>query len=123
MPCPFCGSHNISYSVKTTGRWERKYHVAMYCKDCNCYGKRILITPTETSRYDVERNIEYKQLAIDAWNTRKPMERIIERLECQKEHSSRIYDNLKDSFYLGIQQADDNAIEIVKEEGRIECMK
>ena len=81
IPCPFCGSHNIGYSVKTTGRWERKYHVAMYCKDCNCYGKRILITPTETSRYDVERNIEYKQLAIDAWNTRKPMERILKRLE------------------------------------------
>ena len=79
--CPFCGSHNIDYSIKTTGRWERKYHVAMYCKDCNCYGKRILITPLETSRYDVERNIEYKQLAIDAWNTREPMERIIERLE------------------------------------------
>lgn len=86
VPCPFCGSHNIGYSVKTTGRWERKYHVAMYCKDCNCYGKRILITPTETSRYDVERNIEYKQLAVDAWNTRKPIEWILVKLEeCEKD--------------------------------------
>ena len=63
---------------------------------------------------------EHKQVA--EWlkelkQLRGAMERIIERLEGQKEHSSRIYDNLKDSFYLGMQQADDNAIEIVKEEG------
>ena len=78
--CPFCGSNNIDYSVKTTGRWERKYHVAMYCKDCNCYGKRILITPTETSRYDVERNTKYKQLAIDAWNDRQPIDEVIDAI-------------------------------------------
>ena len=116
-PCPFCGSHNISYSVKTTGRWERKYHVAMYCKDCNCYGKRILITPTETSRYDVERNIEYKQLAIDAWNTRKPMERILERLE---ERRDAIYpwDELETKRHLLLQNEElDIHINIVKEEG------
>lgn len=113
IPCPFCGSHNISYSVKTTGRWERKYHVAMYCKDCNCYGKRILITPTETSRYDVERNIEYKQLAIDAWNTREPMERILTRLEEGKTfYKMRSLD--QDEIEVG---AFIEAIDIVKEEG------
>ena len=122
IPCPFCGSHNIGYSVKTTGRWERKYHVAMYCKDCNCYGKRILITPTETSRYDVERNIEYKQLAIDAWNTREPMERILMRLgekmeqhhklslDEQLERSEQIIQNRQSNCFF-------NARKIVKEEG------
>ena len=79
--CPFCGGEDIGYSVKTTGRWERKYHVAMYCKDCNCYGKRVLVTPTENTRYDIERNEEYKKLAINAWNTRTPMANIVERLE------------------------------------------
>lgn len=113
IPCPFCGSHNISYSVKTTGRWERKYHVAMYCKDCNCYGKRILITPTETSRYDVERNIEYKQLAIDAWNTREPMERILTRLEEGKTfYKMRSLDQDEIEVCAFIE-----AIDIVKEEG------
>lgn len=114
IPCPFCGSHNISYSVKTTGRWERKYHVAMYCKDCNCYGKRILITPTETSRYDVERNIEYKQLAIDAWNTRKPMERILERLE---EKTNDIEIQYENNYEEGITDGIDYAMQIVEEEG------
>lgn len=122
IPCPFCGSHNISYSVKTTGRWERKYHVAMYCKDCNCYGKRILITPTETSRYDVERNIEYKQLAIDAWNTREPMERIIERLEEEERTLQDKYErNLKkeydDPFVSGRLCELECVIEIVEKEG------
>jgi hypothetical protein len=43
----------------------------MYCKDCNCYGKRVLITPVDNeSRFEVERNPKYKQLAINAWNTR-----------------------------------------------------
>ena len=79
--CPFCGGEDIVYSVKTAGRWERKYHVAMYCKDCNCYGKRVLITPTENTRYDVEHNEEYKKLAINSWNTRTPMANIVEKLE------------------------------------------
>ena len=79
LNCPFCGGENIGYSVKTTGRWERKYHVAMYCKDCNCYGKRVLVTPTENTRCAVERNEEYKKLAIKAWNTRKPMDNILEK--------------------------------------------
>lgn len=69
-PCPFCGSEKIDYSVKTCGRISGKYHVAMYCKECNCYGARVLITPKETNRCSIEKNHEYKQLAIDAWNRR-----------------------------------------------------
>lgn len=82
--CPFCGSHNIDYSIKTTGRWKRQYHLALYCKDCNCYGKRILITPAENeSRFEIERNPKYKQLAIDAWNTREPVKEIIKDIDTE----------------------------------------
>lgn len=80
-PCPFCNGENIDYSVKTTGRWERKYHVAMYCKDCNCYGKRVLITPTETNRIEIGRNPYYRQIAEDAWNTREPLQKIIREID------------------------------------------
>ena len=109
LNCPFCGGEDIGYSVKTTGRWERKYHVAMYCKDCNCYGKRVLVTPTENTRYDVEHNEEYKKLAIKAWNTRTPMANIVEKLE-------------ENSFDMSLENPDckaiwtDNAINIVKQE-------
>ena len=69
--CPFCNSNNIGYSIKTCGSYRGQYHVAMYCKDCNCYGKRTLIKPTETARWEIEKNESYKELAIQAWNTRK----------------------------------------------------
>ena len=71
--CPFCGSNNIGYSIKTMGR-NKKYHVAMYCKDCNCYGKRTIVEATTDSKYtfrsDVEKDLTFKQIAINAWNTR-----------------------------------------------------
>lgn len=108
--CPFCGGEDIGYSVKTTGRWERKYHVAMYCKDCNCYGKRVLITPTENTRYDVEHNEEYKKLAINSWNTRTPMDNIVEKLEELKEKG---YAELT---MLEVNELIDKAINIVKQE-------
>lgn len=73
MPCPFCGSHRIGYSIKTMGRRANKYHVAMYCKDCNCYGKRTIVDGKNEFRSGIEKIPEYKQLAIDAWNTRKPI--------------------------------------------------
>ena len=77
LPCPFCSSNNIGYSIKTKGIRAKKYHVAMYCKDCNCYGKRTIIDVDTDGDYafrtDVERNPEYKQIAIKSWNTREPM--------------------------------------------------
>ena len=50
----------------------------MYCKECNCYGKRTLIKPIETTRLEIEKNESYKELAIAAWNTRNPIENAIE---------------------------------------------
>lgn len=61
--CPFCGGKNI-------GVWERKTYsffpplYAVHCYDCH-YGLQELST---------------KEKAIAAWNTRKPMERIVERV-------------------------------------------
>ena len=87
-PCPFCGSNNIDYSIKTCGSYKRQYHISMYCKECNCYGKRTLIKPIETTRWEIEKNESYKELAIAAWNTRNPIENAIERIGnqiCQNE--------------------------------------
>lgn len=40
--CPFCSSDKLDISIKTSGRWERYYHVAVYCKNCHCYGPRVI---------------------------------------------------------------------------------
>lgn len=120
LNCPFCGGEDIGYSVKTTGRWERKYHVAMYCKDCNCYGKRVLVTPTENTRYDVEHNEEYKKLAIKSWNTRTPMANIVEKLEEEKKKNFEAYNKATDATdmlcYGNVVNAYGNSINIVKQE-------
>ena len=47
---------------------------------------------------------------------RKAFERVVERLEVEKEQSKNIYEALKDSYYLGMRQASENAIQILKEE-------
>lgn len=77
-PCPFCGSENIDYSIKTT---NGGYHMSMYCKECHCYGARVLIKHFENGRFLIERNETYKELAIKEWNTRKPIDKVIEQLE------------------------------------------
>ena len=79
-PCPFCGSNNIDYSIKTCGSYRGQYYIAMYCKECNCYGKRTLIKPMETTRLEIEKNESYKELAIAEWNTRNPIENAIKRI-------------------------------------------
>ena len=58
-----------------------------------------------------------KASAIKAWNTRKPMQNILERLEEQVEESATDYYDWEDISYLREKKAYQKAIEIVKEEG------
>ena len=98
--CPFCNSNNIGYSIKTCGSYRGQYHVAMYCKDCNCYGKRTLIKPTETARCEIENNESYKELAIQAWNTRKSMDNLTAQYKWERDIA------INQLEYLGIEFAE-----------------
>ena len=62
LPCPFCGGEAELYEQKHK-QYPRTYYVT--CKSCHC--------KTIESRV--------KGVAISGWNTRKPMERIVEQLE------------------------------------------
>ena len=63
LRCPFCGGEaKIDKTIANT--------VSVECTVCHASSRMILCT---------EGDIEQK--AIEAWNTRKPMERIVERLE------------------------------------------
>ena len=72
--CPFCGSDKIGFSAKVASRKrnEANFHVAAYCKDCNCYGPRILVKIKSDKNYPQlnDKTMQYK-LAADAWNNRK----------------------------------------------------
>ena len=74
LPCPFCGSTDIRYSLKITGRFDVRYHASMYCNKCHCYGARTLTTVVKNNDYKGRTTIEndetIRQKAIDKWNTR-----------------------------------------------------
>lgn len=95
--CPFCGGEAF---VAGSGHW-------IACKDCLA----------ESDFYD------YEYEAIEAWNTRKPMERIVEHLEeelklADEEKRRCVAENmLQFDSAKGYANGIYNAIEIVKEEG------
>ena len=72
-PCPFCGSSDIRYSIKTgTSNFKRIYHASWYCWDCNTYGPRVLYKPAEDiHRSTIEKDEGLKLTALELWNGRK----------------------------------------------------
>lgn len=103
LPCPFCGSDNV-------GIWHNymlRHRFEVHCYDCH-FG---------LAQSDTE------EKAIKAWNTRKPMERILERLEEMKMRYfltiANTGDEKLDAIYEEIGNAIDKAIEITKEEGGV----
>ena len=97
--CPFCGGEA---ELITTYDTEM-----VRCK--KCFGK----TQTFTGDYYDEGQM-CGMYAIPAWNTRKPMQNIVERL--REKAKEPMYQHHGDNYYVGIY----DAIEIVKEEGGIE---
>lgn len=97
--CPFCGGDNV-------GIWENR---APASKDfryyANCYDCHISLGFEKT-----------KEEAIEKWNTRKPMDRIVEQLEKELYRGMEGLEPVKVSFNFGI----NTAIEIVKAGGKNE---
>jgi Lar family restriction alleviation protein len=92
LDCPFCGGE-ARFSTED-GNW-------INCKSCGA----------ETDYF------EQREEAIKAWNTRVPMQKIVERLEEQQEESDRLYAIYFNAEDRGSYDAYSYAIEIVKEEG------
>lgn len=103
--CPFCGGEaKIDKTIANT--------VSVECTVCHASSRMILCT---------EGDIEQK--AIEAWNTRIPMQDIVERLEEQQ----KLYEKAREATgwipdkanYSGFSKAFEEAIAIVKEEGGV----
>ena len=73
LPCPFCGGE--AKIVKYCGTKIISY---VECTNCLAYmgNQRIITSSLKGKEY-----FESEEQLINAWNTRKPMERIIERME------------------------------------------
>lgn len=95
--CPFCGGDNV-------GLWNNRSASPLIQSTCevHCYDCHFGLAPSKT-----------KEEAIEAWNNRKPMDRIMERLEDNKIWSELLIYSLTHREREIIKKA----IEIVKEEG------
>ena len=103
LPCPFCGRE-----AKVSKTDEDHYQVI--CTNCPCSLGRFWFWKKED--------------AIKYWNTRKPMDRIVDRLEHEifvsYDRRSVALDNVElhlSNVYHGEIKAYSTAIRIVKEEG------
>lgn len=118
IPCPFCGGEAVIYhqSSKYTNRDGNYVH----CMECGCRTKLFECYGNTTKTHE-----DTKQEAIEAWNTRKPMERIVERLEelddlTLDQFNRSMAGTYEHDFADGKSCGLELAIEIVKEEGGIE---
>lgn len=106
--CPFCGGEAQVNERYRSGTPNRK----MYWVSCKACG--ISQQNTNVSGY------RYQSKAIDRWNRREPMNKIVEQLEeliSYNKERSRMYDGHThyDSEIMGISKA----IEIVKSGGAV----
>lgn len=106
LNCPFCGGEAEFHRtpIKSKGGWCDS--IVVRCKECEARTNRVL--------YNAEKHkndSEYEESA-KAWNTRKPMQEIVERLEDAKVCIVDDYtEEYEDMVFL------EEAIEIVKEVG------
>ena len=102
LPCPFCGKKvEIHGGVE---EWTPSFHDPdsggdPYYINCEC-GLFFSIGDCDATEL------------VNAWNTRKPMERIIEQLEESMNDAKNLWDD--DEYYTGQANAYEYAIEIVK---------
>ena len=94
--CPFCGGEaTLTNKLSKDEYGQRLWNVC-------CFG-----CANRTSSY------WDKEIAIEAWNTRKPLERVIERLEEQAEECKKYWDEFDDEDAFGGMNAYMNSIAII----------
>ena len=113
--CPFCGVDKLKIESKTKDisyRHVRQHTLSVRCNKCHARGGTVsgeignysFGTPKSEKLTTLK---ELEEKAIEAWNTRKPMQNIVERLEEYRDEAKQ----------FGLSGMLTDIIEIVKEEG------
>ena len=112
LPCPFCGGEakieweSWSEIAPTIGTYRLSVNHALDCMFVRMNG----------TNYKSEMISNSKEQLAETWNTRKPMERIVERLE-ETKNKTFVSGITYNPYEFGCCHGMDKAIEIVKEEG------
>lgn len=108
-PCPFCGRAATSSEKEGIGNMPSGWGWV----GCRCC--RVFINYSHGERGE--------KLAVEAWNNRKPMEQIVEKLEDEAELSYADFKGYAEEHDMDAEYDDDfrygmrRAIEIVRESG------
>lgn len=94
-PCPFCGGEAM---LNYFGSRPISYY-QISCSECGCRQASSI----------------HKESVINTWNTRKPIDRIVEQLEEQMNDAKNLWDD--DEYYTGKANAYEHSIEIVEAGG------
>lgn len=105
LPCPFCGGEAEVITTKT----RQGQTSSVRCSKCSC---KVTILKPAFYDGDVEKD------TVEHWNTRKPMERIVEKLEEAKGIAFLTLANtgeaMGDVVYDEVMAYLDKAVKIVK---------
>ena len=115
LPCPFCGGEaEVKFKFVTYNHDCHRTDFYVRCKKCDC----------QTGAW-----VDSEEVAGRIWNTRKPMQEILERLEDLKQHNLneaqkcsefenfQVYMNDNRGFYRDNAKCYEVAIGVVKEVG------
>lgn len=113
LPCPFCGGGTYTYTATYVENGLKRKSWLVHCKKC------ALNYPTSKNKCFTEAE------AIKKWNTRKPMQEIVERLEDSAKRCHYSEEEFKDSVvkvplsekWFSKACSYEYAIEVVKEVG------
>ena len=99
-PCPFCGAEAYTYTCTSLNHGKKVKNWLIHCKECHLNYPNFSIVDCCLTEEE----------AIKHWNTRKPIERVLGRLEERKKNSLKSCETMSDSIIYR------DAIEIIKEE-------
>ena len=120
--CPFCGGE--AKTEEHFKQWDGRYYEVTHisCRLCGCSSNTI-------SEMECKDRKKRKEEAIAAWNARRPVERILERLEEEDMNLFKAINKYQKKMYTDREALDmcrilqhkqlsiHEAVEIVKEEG------
>ena len=117
LPCPFCGGEARIYEPKRSRFVYRRHNSPLYQTRDTLSGEYIAQCKDSSCNGHIARRYKTPESAANAWNSRKPMERIVKRLENENMTAVDLANLTCSTYQDGVVSGIERSLEIVKEEG------